>query len=184
MMGAVWLLWGSLFLIGNSLPTGPRQFYWMFSTLILVGSGVVMNWATRKLKERITYPRAGYVALNEPAPLVRIGRILLAMGVAALVALLAARGRVMDREQEVTVGIGLLLTAAFLILSARMRTPHMLWLSGASLAFTVWLYRTSARLEQLNWLFVWLGAASMLLGAVRLHGFLKANPKPIGNGNE
>ena len=56
------LLWGVLYLIGTVLFVGRSYFAYssaVWLTLFLWGFGV--EWGIEKLKERITFPRVGYV---------------------------------------------------------------------------------------------------------------------------
>lgn len=64
-MGALWTTWGGLWLIGTTLPRGMAYTcFWLAVPLALACSGIFGNRTLRRLKERITYPRAGYVQLT------------------------------------------------------------------------------------------------------------------------
>ncbi len=66
-MGAVWLLWGILTGIPELIPKDQLwRPYWMIVPFVLASSGLASPWVVRKLKERFSYPRAGYVELRPP----------------------------------------------------------------------------------------------------------------------
>lgn len=61
-MGLTWLLWGILLGTPYLLPRGPWwKTYWMITPWVLVCSGFLSQWAMKRLKERWSYRRAGYV---------------------------------------------------------------------------------------------------------------------------
>ena len=94
MMGLVWMLWGGAWLFGQSLPRGVVwNVYWMFTPLLLVFSGVASVWATKKLKARITFPRAGYVEWNAPTRAQRLTAAAVAVVAASVVVALITRSR-------------------------------------------------------------------------------------------
>jgi len=53
--------------------------------LVLIGGGLLMNWLIRKWKERVTYPRTGYVAYRRETGMKRGLRTALGLGVGMLV---------------------------------------------------------------------------------------------------
>jgi hypothetical protein len=64
-LGATWLVWGILLGIPEMIPKDRLwDYYWLLVPLVLIGSGFGGQWLTRKLRERWSYSRAGYV---EPA---------------------------------------------------------------------------------------------------------------------
>ncbi len=56
--------------------------------LVILGSGFVANSLARKIKERITYPRTGYVAYRQKSGLNRWVRMGIAAGISMLIAVL------------------------------------------------------------------------------------------------
>jgi hypothetical protein len=74
-------------LFGQTLPRGAVwNTYWLVTPAFLALSGVAATWATRKLKARITFPRAGYVAWKEPTRRARLVTAGVAMVTAAVLA--------------------------------------------------------------------------------------------------
>ena len=87
MMGLLWMLWGGAWLFGEALPDDWRaDAFWTAVPALLAGSGVAAIWATKRLKQRLTFPRTGYVDWKEPSRSAR----LMAGGVAMVTAMVLA----------------------------------------------------------------------------------------------
>ena len=178
-MGLLWMVWGGTWLAGQALPRGKAwNVYWGFAPVLLVVSSLAATWAIKKLKTRITFPRAGYVEWKEPTR----SRHLLTAGAAAIVAaaatavLVIMRRRADGLESMAAPGLGVLLSLGFLVASVTQRAPHLLALAGVALMLGVAFGALNAGWESMNWMFVALGAATMIVGAVRLRTFLLKNP--------
>ena len=66
-MGIQWLLWSVLIGIPELVPRGEWwRPYWMIVPFVLTASGLAAPWVTKRLKERFSYRRAGYVELRKP----------------------------------------------------------------------------------------------------------------------
>ena len=177
-MGGLWVIWGGAFLLGNALPKGPgANAYWTIVPFILVASSLMANRATRRLKERITFPRTGYVAMQEPRMAARIlTAAIAALGAAGLTALIAA-SRTLEWENVVTSGTAVVIALALAAGSLRTHAPHLLWLSAFSLLLGLVMYLVHAGYPGLNWMLVALGSASVVLGSIRLRRFLERHPR-------
>lgn len=181
MMGLVWMLWGGAMILGESLPKGKgANWYWMVVPMVLVLSGFASNWATKKLKERLTYPRTGWVEMKEPGRGVR----LLAAGIAILsagaLALMIVKGKAEGMEHTVTPAIGLVLSLSFVVASVRQKAPHMLALAGVALVLGFTFGMMELGWASLSWMFLWLGAAAAVVGGWRLRRYLAAHRMPEG----
>ncbi|MBI5086716.1 MAG: hypothetical protein HZB13_19235 [Acidobacteria bacterium] len=177
MMGLVWILWGGSFILGESLPKGTaRNVFWMFIPAILCLSGVASNWAVKRLKERITYPRAGFIEMKQPGGALRLATAAVAMVSAAALAALVVRARAAGIQTMISPIFGVLVSLAFLVASVRMKAPHYLALAGLSLALGLAFGAFQLGWESLNYLFLALGAVCSLAGAIRLALFLKRHP--------
>lgn len=173
-MGLVWILWGGALLLGDALPrrSGARAAYWLIAFGILVFSG----WAIRRLKERLTYPRTGYIEYRDPGPRVRLLTRLIAMLSAAAIAGLIVTGRAAGMEHSGALVLGVILSLAFVGASVRQKAPHLLALAGIALALGVAFTALKLGWAAMNWLFVWLGVAASVMGAWRLRRYLRQHP--------
>ena len=180
MMGLVWVLWGTAWLVGESLPHGTAwDIYWMFTPALLALSGVASVWATKKLKARITFPRGGYVEWKEPTRTQRVIGATIAMVTAALLAALVVRARAQGTERVAPAVFGVLLSLGFVVASLTQRAPHMLALAGVALTLGLAFGALDLGWQSMNWMMVVLGLATILSGSLRLGMFLKRNP--LGN---
>ena len=176
MMGVLWTTWGGLWLIGTALPRGmAHTSFWLAVPLALACSGIFGNRTLQRLKERITYPRAGYVQLKPPPAWVG--------AIVALVSLLALAtvvfGFVRDSENTLPPLVLAVVSLGLLGEAVHGLNGRLLILSMISLGLGVWVWRTNAGWAGLNWAFFWLGLASLVVGALRLRRFLRENPKVV-----
>lgn len=177
MMGLLWIIWGVAWQLGQALGnTGPGRFYTLFMPAVLVLTSVAALWAIRKLKERITFPRAGYVKLKEPGPRERFAAAAIALVTAALLAALAARGRTLGLQQAGAPGMAVLLSLSFVVLSIRQRAPHLLALAGVALTLGLAFAALEIGWEDAYWILIAVGAATAIAGALRLRWFLELHP--------
>ena len=176
-MGLLWMTWGAAWLIGESLPRGStRGVYWLVAPLALVGSGWAAAWLIKWLKARITFPRMGYVEWKEPSRRVHLLSAGAAVVVAAVLAGVAVRGGGAARNVPSTLGV--ILSLAFVFASFSQRAPHYLALAAVALALGLAFGSRPGGWTEANWLFVALGAATAVVGALRLAVFLRHNPRP------
>ncbi len=182
MMGLVWMLWGGALILGESLPKDRGHgWYWMVVPAALVLSGFASNWATKKLKEKLTYPRTGWVEMKEPGRGVRLLAAGIAVVSAGALALMIVAGKAEGMEHTVTPSIGLVLSLAFVVASVRQKAPHMLALAGVALVLGFTFGMMKLGWTSLGWMFLWLGLAAALLGGWRLRRYLAANRMPEGS---
>lgn len=177
-MGLLWIVWGGAWLVGQSLPRGLAwNVYWSMAPVLLVFTGVAATWAIKKLKTRITFPRAGYVEWKEPTR----GRRVIAAGAAfvaagAMATLVAMTRRADGLESVAAPGVGVVLSLAFIVASVTQRAPHLLILAGTALGLGLALGTLRTGWDALNWLLVALGTSTMIVGALRLRMFLLKYP--------
>ncbi|HSC26728.1 MAG TPA: hypothetical protein VLD67_05615 [Vicinamibacterales bacterium] len=176
-MGLLWMIWGAAWLFGDTLPRDWRwNAYWMVTPAALAVSGFAAVWATKRLKARYTFPRTGYVEWKEPSLTARLAAAAVAIVTASLLVVIMRSGA--DTGQQAAPILGVILSLAFVVASLRQRAPHYLALAGVALALGVALWSAGGGWTTATWLFVWIGAASALVGAVRLALFIRRHPRP------
>ena len=177
MMGLLWILWGGAWQLGQALPRGQTwRVYTMLTPALLALSAVAATWATKKLKARITFPRTGYVEWKEPTG----GQRLAAAGIALLsafaLAAVIAKSRAAGFERVAAPSMGVLLSLSFLVASLRQRAPHWLALAGVALALGLAFGALTIGWDAAYWLLMALGAATVLVGGLRIKWFLDRHP--------
>jgi hypothetical protein len=176
MMGLLWMLWGGAWLLGEALPHDWRaNAFWTAVPALLALSGVAAIWATKRLKQRLTFPRTGYVDWKEPSRSARLMAAAVALATAMVLAAVATN-RDTRVEHAAAPLLGAILSLAFVVASLRQRAPHYLALAGVALALGLAFGALRAGWESVNWMFVALGAASAALGGLRLVLFLRKHP--------
>jgi hypothetical protein len=172
-MGGLWLLWGGAFLIGEALPRGwVGVVYYLTVPLVLALSGFAGRRLVTRLKERVTYPRTGYV--DYPASARRACVITGALAIAAAATLVVFA---VSAERLAAPAVGVVLCLMFLVMSLRQRAPHLLALAAVALILGVAGGVVQLGWSSLNWLFVGMGLAAASVGGFRLCRYLKANPR-------
>ncbi|HTY61321.1 MAG TPA: hypothetical protein VMG30_03590 [Acidobacteriota bacterium] len=183
-MGSVFMLWGAAFVLRDLIPRGYR-FAEACSWAIVVGlviSGWVANWIIKVLKNKYTFPRAGYVKFLEPT---RSKRLLygfvggLSAAAFAIVFVLSMKNRaIADLSGP---AIGLIMACGFLVVSRRPGMHHFIWYSLFSLVLGAALYPLKLEWAATWWYFIGIGAAFAVGGACRLRAFVRSIPLPGGN---
>jgi hypothetical protein len=177
MIGTLWIVWGAAWLIGQSMPRDWRwAVYWLVMPPSLALASLALSRATRRLKERISMPRAGYVAWKEPG---RGSRVALAAFIAVAALLLAVfvlwgNAPVPQRAPAV---LGVILSLSFVAIGIRQHTPHHLGVGAAARMLTLAIASITSGWDTFNWTLVALGTTCAAVGAVRLVMFLRAHPR-------
>ena len=127
----------------------------------------------KKLKEHITFPRSGYVAFPEPTRRRRVltFAILAVAGVATPLGLFT--------HVVVVPVVAAVFATLFLWGGVQYKQTSMLWEALLTLLFAVvstWFTRLGGAAGVLA-LMVMIGTSMAIIGAFRLRGFLKANPR-------
>jgi hypothetical protein len=177
LFGFVWIIWGIGFLLPDLLAAGKwRSYFSWLSLAIMVVSGYVANWAIKKLKQRLTFPRAGYVEWRKPGIGARVAVMILAAAVAAGTALLASHGKGWGIAEYAPPALALFFALGYLIASIWHKLPHLLYSSALSLVLAGIFARTRIELHQ-AWIafLLCLGVLSCLVGFIRLRIFIHRN---------
>jgi hypothetical protein len=181
--GSGWLLWGGLYLAGLALlERRSYRLYWPIVTGCVLLWGIAVQVVMGKLKEHMTYPRAGYARQSLKERTLRrsmVGPLLLASATLTSMALrinLSIYGPLL---------VGGLIAIALAEPSMRPASKHhgeiLYWGLLLELALSLGMmiqYRVrSATDAAVYWTLLSMGAAALLLGALRLRRFLRENPK-------
>jgi hypothetical protein len=144
----------------------------------MVLSAYVANWAIKKLKHRLTFPRTGYVEWRKPGIGARVAVMILAAAVAAGTALLVSRGNTQELSTFAPPAAALFFAVGYLLAALWHKLPHLLFSSALSLVLAGIIARTRVDLGH-AWilLLLCLGALSCLVGFIRLRIFLRQNPQ-------
>jgi hypothetical protein len=179
LMGILWMVWGSAWLIGERIPRGGLyNAFWLITPAALALSGVVAVWATRQLKARITFPRTGYVAWREPSRAARVAAGAIAMVTAAILAGIVVKARNNGVTNQMAAPIlSVIVSLAFLVAALRQHAPHYLAIGGIALALGIGFGVANAGWESAHWFFLLIGAASAAIGALRLALFVRSHPR-------
>lgn len=177
-LGVAWMVWGGAWLVGQTLPHDWRwTTYWLIVPPALALSTAAIKPVTRRLKERLTFPRTGYVEWNTPGQSSRWSTaVAILVSAIALAAVLLSMKRASLLEQRLPPIMGVVLSLSFVALSVRQRAPHLLALAAAGVAVTLAITSLVSGWDALSWMFVMLGAACVLVGVTRLALFVRAHP--------
>jgi hypothetical protein len=180
--GIVWLLWGGVYLIGMSLLEGkPYRAYWAVVTLLVAFWGITISWALGELKERMTYPRAGYAQMPLKG---RIGVAVYIVGVLTVgVMSLNLIGLRIDLHGFGPFLVGGLIALA--IAAPAMRPWSKNAVEGVYVLWLAILLQPRARTPNdaaACWTLVRLGLVGIVVGVLRLWRFLPENPKAAETG--
>ena len=180
MMGLVWIVWGGALILGERIPRGSAfSLYWLMVPAILVLSGFASNWAVRKLKERLTYPRTGYIEYHEPGRHVRVLTALVAIVSAGVLAALLVTARTAGAGRTAAPALGVIFSLAFLVASIRQKAPHFLALAGVALALGLAFAALNLGWAAMSWMFLWLGLAAAALGGWKLRRYVRRHPVEV-----
>jgi peptidoglycan/LPS O-acetylase OafA/YrhL len=178
MMGLLWIVWGGAWLIGQRIPQDSSwNLYWLVVPPALAASGFAISWATRRLKERLTFPRTGYVEVKEPSRAARVSAAAVAITAALALAVMVLTSDMRQVEQMATPVLSVILGLSFVVVSLKQRAPHYLAFAGVAVALGLSLSAIEGGWESMNWMFLGLGVACALVGGLRLTLFLRQHPR-------
>lgn len=176
--GVGWLLWGGVYLIGVSLLEGRSRVYWAIVTILVALWGIAVPRALGKLKERMTYPRAGYAQMPLQG---RIGSAVYVVGVlTVLVMSLNLIGLRIDLH-----GFGPFLVGGLIALAIAAQAARPWSKDATAGVYVLWLAillqpRTKTPNDAaVYWALACMGLIGIVFGALRLRRFLRENPKSV-----
>ncbi len=180
-IGALWIFYAASQLAGIGLRPGlVRTAFWIVMPLVwMVGCFYFTIWGIKRIKERVTYPRTGYVSYLTPRSAWAIGIVVSVLALAGIIILLFAGIGI--RLMNLLPSVCSLLLAAFIaFLAIMLKTPRLLILSGAALVSAIGMPLLHLGENGFLWLWLWLGTVSAVTGALRLRSFLRGHPRNQG----
>jgi hypothetical protein len=173
--GITWLLTGLLLGLPFLVPKGSWwNTYWIIVPALLAMSGFIAQWAIKRLKERWSYRRAGYVEAMKPTA-GRLRAVVFAAAItAAVIAAFLSSGKGWLNLLPLASSI---LAGAVLVCGMRKSGSPLAWVYGA-ISVALGAAVTLARLE-IEYAFpvLWggLGIAIAFGGTLRLVRFLRTH---------
>src|SRR5512146_1225190 len=151
--GAFILAIGLLFVAQALTPPGsPLWAVWgLGGPLLIIGGGLVVSKVVRTLKERITYPRTGYVSYERARGTARIVRLL----AVALIAAAVSAGIIVVQKNWLTMPVilGFVYMAVFCFVSYRFGLRRYFVLALWSLALGLALASLGLTMDQAGAIF-------------------------------
>ncbi len=177
-IGAFWLLWAGIAVVPIGAPEIGR-FQAVLSLLGVLSAPVLMDFAVRRWKQRVTFPRTGYVKLRGPSGSTR----LLLVGMAALLGVAAMLLKRFGGHQAVPdwmAGIvGVLISLTLLQLAWRLRSARLAVLCWAVAAVGIAASLLSIQHNlAIVYVFATAGAVCGLDGGLRIRSYMHAHPLP------
>lgn len=181
-MGGCWLVWGVVLLVPILFP--HRQIINLMSIVLLCTmafSGLLMKLLIRGWKERVSFPRTGYIELRHPRKTVRYAIIAIVFLVSFTIALVA-RDQERNYRELVALGLGLVLAGGMLYAAWKMHSTRLALFS--SIIVGVAIYSSAAHLQaKLTYALFLLaaGLACVADGLLTYRSYLRAHPTPAGD---
>jgi hypothetical protein len=183
-MGVVFVVWGAAHLLQDLLPRDSRfvrVYSWLY-LLVLVVSALAANWITKKLKDKYTFPRGGYVKFHEPTrSRLLLGGIAGGLTAAAVAVLIPLSFRNRSIADLFVLTFSVVMAIGFVFLSRRLGMRHYTGLSLLSVLLGTTLYLLRLEWNGMWWFFVGIGMAFTVVGSFRLRAFVRSVPIPGGN---
>ena len=181
-IGAFWLLWGIIVLIPIAFPSlgKARSFIAMMGVLV---APAFMDFAVKRWKEKVTFPRGGYVQFRPPSGRMRLTLVIMAaiLGVAAM--LLMRFGGHRPVPESIGAIVGFLISVILLQLAWKMRSVRlalMCWLVFA--AGIAVLMAGVPHDSQMIYVFLAAGVVCVVDGFLRMREYVRQHPLPAGEG--
>lgn len=111
-----------------------------------------------------------------PGVLALSGVAAVAILTALLLVVIISTGRARGIESAAAPALGVVLGLGFLVASLRQRAPYLLALAAVALTLAVVFGTVASGRYSVNWMFIALGAAAVVVGTVRLRTFLRTHP--------
>ena len=178
-IGAFWFLWAGIILIPIAAPQLAKwkSFISMFGVLM---APVLLDWAVKRWKEHVTYPRTGYVQLRPPSGRTRL-TLALTAAVVGVGIMLAVRfgGFAIRNWMAATLGIVISLTLLFQAWCQRSLRLGILCLAIAATGIAVDALGVSHD-DSILYVFLAAGVVCVVDGLLRMRSYVRQHPLPAG----
>ena len=172
--GLNFVLTGLAFLLGLSLP--KNNYYPFAAILFWCVISLASRWGLTKLKQRIAFPRSGYVAFQPPGWMPRASLIMIGVVFAVVVPIVIRQSSYFEWTFIEVPATAFLLALASLDSWFRYRFPDGILWAGVILAVGVWMFHIHAGfIDGLPWLLIATGGAWVFTGGLRLYIFLRTD---------
>lgn len=177
-IGAFWLLWGVIVLLPIAMPALAKSRS-LISILGVLLAPMFMDYAVKRWKERVTFPRGGYVQFRPPSGKMRLTLVIMAaiLGAGAMLVVRFGGNRAVPDWMGAIVGF--LISVILLQLAWRMRSVRlavMCWLVFA--AGIAVLVAGVPHESQMIYVFLAAGVVCVLDGGLRLREYTRQHPLP------
>ena len=180
-IGAFWALWALIVLIPIAIPE-LAKFRSFLSILGVMAAPAFMDYAVKRWKERVTFPRGGYVEFRPPSGKMRLTLVIIAAILGVVAMLLVRFGGHRAVPDWMGAIVGFVISAILLQMAWRMRSVRlavMCWLVfAAGIAVLVAGVPHDA---QMIYVFLAAGVVCLLDGALRLGEYKRRHPLPAGD---
>ena len=177
-LGGLWLFWGVL--VALPLIFHDHEMVQLRLLLLVFSMGAmpfVLKRAIRGWKERVSFPRTGYVELRPPRSRWKIAFILSGSVFFGLAVSHGSR----PMEQWLALGLGVVMFLAMLLPAWKMRATRLMALSPLVPATAMMSFFFDLRFTTCSGVLLLAYAFVFLLdGLLRLRSYLHAHPAPVG----
>ncbi|HEY6971106.1 MAG TPA: hypothetical protein VJA94_17995 [Candidatus Angelobacter sp.] len=178
-IGAFWLLWGVIVLAPLAVPALSN---WknLIALMGILPAPWLMEAAVKKWKERITFPRTGYVKLAPPSGSLRLMLVAFAAGL-GVAAMLVTRFKTLVSGDWMAAVLGVVISLTLLQLAWRIHSMRLALLScavagiGIAASILAVSHDTSTIL-----VFFGAGLVCVLDGVLRMRSYVRSHPLPAG----
>ena len=180
-IGGFWLLWGIIVLIPIAIPA-LAKFRSFISIMGVLAAPAFMDFAVRRWKERVTFPRGGYVQFRPPSGRMRLTLVIIA-AVLGFAAMLLARFGGGSRPVPDWIGaiVGFLISVLLLQLAWRMKSVRLALMCWLVFAAGIAVLLTGVPHEsQMIYVFLAAGVVCLTDGGLRLREYKQQHPLPAG----
>lgn len=177
-MGVLWILWGSTWLIGDKLPKGPvSRVFWTVAPFALIAACGTAAWLIKSLKKRWTFPRAGYVDWKKPTGRKSVAVLAVGFMSGLVFAAVSNSGFGADLQRIAVPVITVLLSLGFVIAGRAQRETHLVVLGALTLAIGLTVATVAGPgWSSVNWMLVIVGLVTTVAGGLRLAAFVRQHP--------